>query len=42
VEQAHLGTEQAGGVMEVTQENFWAVVAEAADRLVVLDMYTQW
>lgn len=31
-----------GGVTEVTQETFWPIVEAAGDKLVVLDMYTQW
>lgn len=31
-----------GGVVEVTQETFWPVVEAAGDKLVVLDLYTQW
>ena len=42
VEQVGSDTARSGGVAEVTQETFWTVVEAAADRLVVLDMYTQW
>eukprot|EP00250_Pteridium_aquilinum_P030308 c4105_g1_i1 orf=214-777(+) len=31
-----------GGVVEVTQETFWPVLEAAGDKLVVVDLYTQW
>lgn len=31
-----------GGVVEVTQETFWPVLEAAGDKLVVIDLYTQW
>lgn len=31
-----------GEVTEVDRDTFWPVVKAAGDKLVVLDMYTQW
>jgi hypothetical protein len=31
-----------GQVTEVTKDTFWPIVKAAGDKLVVLDMYTQW
>ncbi|KAH7443850.1 hypothetical protein KP509_02G053000 [Ceratopteris richardii] len=33
---------EVGGVTEVTQETFWPVMEAAGDKIVVLDLYTQW
>jgi thioredoxin 1 len=32
----------AGGVTEVEKDTFWPFVKDAAEKVVVLDMYTQW
>lgn len=31
-----------GQVTEVTKDTFWPIVKAAGDKVVVLDMYTQW
>lgn len=40
VEQA--AATSVGGVVEVTQETFWSLLEAAGDKLVVIDLYTQW
>ncbi|KAI5076335.1 hypothetical protein GOP47_0008400 [Adiantum capillus-veneris] len=40
VEQA--ASTSVGGVVEVTQETFWPILEAAGDKLVVIDLYTQW
>ncbi|GJM92111.1 hypothetical protein PR202_ga08542 [Eleusine coracana subsp. coracana] len=45
LETTSVGTEAVavtGQVTEVTKDTFWPVVKAAGDKVVVLDMYTQW
>ena len=35
-------TSTAGGVTEVNKDTFWPFVKDAGEKVVVLDMYTQW